>query len=67
MKKVYKIVLSAIIMLMFLYVLTFVGFALVEGYTWQCALSALKIMGISLGISAAIYALMFCLMEWIGD
>lgn len=52
---------------MFLYVLTFVGFALVEGYTWQCALSALKIMGISLGISAAIYALMFCLMEWIGD
>ena len=67
MKKVYKIVLSAIIMLMFLYALAFVGVAQEVGYTWQCALITLKIMGISVGISAVIYALMFCLMEWIGD
>ena len=66
MKKVYKIVLSAIIMLMFLYALAFVGVALEAGYTWQCALISLKIMGISLGISAVIFALMFCLREWIG-
>ena len=66
MKKVYKIVLSAIIMLMFLYAFAFVGVALEVGYTWQCALIALKIMGISLGISVVIFVLMFCLVEWIG-
>ena len=67
MKKVYKIVLSAIIMLIFIYALAFVGIALEVGYTWQCALISLKIMGISLGITAVGFALMFCLMEWIGD
>lgn len=67
MKRSYKIVIITIVYLIFLYTLCFVGNAIMYGYTWLNAWEALKILGISLGISALVFIISFLLHKWLEE
>ena len=67
MKRSYKIVIIAIVYLIFLYTLCFLGNAIMYGCTWLNAWEALKTLGISIGIAAIIFIIMFLLHKWLEE
>ena len=67
MKRSYKITIIAIVFLIFLYTLSFLGLAITHGYTWLNALEALKTLGISLGISALVFIIVFLSHKWLEE
>lgn len=67
MKRSHKIAIIAIVYLIFLYTLSYLGSAITYGYTWLNALEALKIIGISLGITAIIFIICFLSHKWLEE
>ena len=67
MKRSYKIAIIAIVYLIFLYTLCFVGNAAMYGYTWLNAWEALKALGISLGMTAIIFITCFLFHKWLEE
>lgn len=67
MKRSYKIVIIAIVCLIFLYTLCYLGFALTYGYTWLNAWESLKALGIALGISALVFIIVFLSHKWLEE
>lgn len=67
MKRSYKIAIIAIVYLIFLYTLCYLGLAVMYGYTWLNAVEALKALGISLGITAIIFIICFLLHKWLEE
>ena len=67
MKRNYKIAIVIIVYLIFLYTLSFVGNAIMYGYTWLNAWDALKTLGIALGISALVFIIIFLFHKWLEE
>ena len=67
MKRNYKIAIVIIVYLIFLYTLSFVGNAIMYGYTWLNAWEALKTLGIALGISALVFIIIFLFHKWLEE
>lgn len=62
-----KITIIVITHLIFLYILCFAGNAIIYGYTWLNAWEALKTLGISLGITAIIFIILFLSHKWLEE
>ena len=67
MKRSHKIAIIAIVFLIFLYTLSYLGLAIIYGYTWLNAVEALKSLGIALGISALIFIIGFLSNKWLEE
>ena len=67
MKRSYKIAIIAIVFLIFLYTLSYLGLAIIHGYTWLNAVEALKNLGIALGISALVFIIAFLSSKWLEE
>ena len=67
MKRSYKIAIIAIVFLIFLYTLSYLGSAIMYGYTWLNAVEALKYVGIALGISALVFIIAFLSHKWLEE
>ena len=67
MKRSFKITIIAIVYLIFLYTLCLVGNAIMYGYTWLNAWESLKIIGVSLGITAIIFIICFLSHKWLEE
>ena len=67
MERCYKIAIVIIVYLIFLYTLCFAGNVIIYGYTWLNAWEALKTLGISLGISALVFIIIFLSHKWLEE
>ena len=67
MKRSHKIAIVIIVYLIFLYTLAFASNAIMYGYTWLNAWEALKTLGISLGITAIIFIILFLSHKWLEE
>ena len=67
MKRSYKIAIIAIAHLIFLYALCLFGISIMYGFTWLNAWEGLKILGISLGITAIIFIICFLSYKWLEE
>lgn len=67
MKRSYKIAIIAIVYLIFLYTWCYLGSVHTYGYTWLNAVEVLKILGVSLGISAFIFISLFLFDKWLEE
>lgn len=67
MKRSHKIAIIATVYLIFFYALCFFGNFTRYGFTWLNAWEALKILGISLGITAIIFIICFLSHKWLEE
>lgn len=67
MKRNHKIAIIAMVFLIFLYTLCYLGLATTYGYTWLNAVEALKTLGVSLGLGALIFIISFLFNKWLEE
>ena len=67
MKRGRKIAIVIIVLLIFLYTLCFLSYAIMDGCTWLTAWVSLQTLGIALGISALVFIVSFLVYKWLEE